>query len=166
MHEIANRDPFVGEIIRNKMYVDDCVDSYDDEKTAIQSLSRIRKILQGGNFVLHKFTSNSKEVMQELVGSSVSEKEFVFENEEITSTLGVKWIIPQDTFSFTVKKLKPSQGTKRSVLSELASLFDPIGILSPIITTAKILYQTVCKLSNKSWDDPIPIELLEQWENF
>lgn len=45
--------------------------------------------------------------------------------------LGLKWDPKSDTFSFNTK---PSSTilTKRKVLSDIANVFDPLGLLSPI----------------------------------
>ena len=55
--------------------------------------------------------------------------------------------------------------TKRGILSVLASLFDPHGILSPVGVTAKILFQDLCKLK-VGWDDPIPESFVETWKSW
>ena len=41
--------------------------------------------------------------------------------------------------------------TKRNLLSVLASLFDPSGIIRPLIVYVKVLFQEVCK-AKIDWD--------------
>ncbi|KAK9678912.1 Pao retrotransposon peptidase, partial [Popillia japonica] len=55
--------------------------------------------------------------------------------------------------------------TKRTILSTTAKMFDPIGLISPIIITAKILMQRLWEL-HISWDDEVPQEIKSEWENF
>ena len=64
--------------------------------------------------------------------------------------------------NFTLKTLSP---TKRNLLSVLASLFDPLGIISPVIVSAKILFQEVCK-DKVDWDENFTEELLHKWEGW
>ncbi|TNN16349.1 Gag-Pol polyprotein [Schistosoma japonicum] len=45
--------------------------------------------------------------------------------------------------------------TRRSILSSIASLYDPLGLLSPVILLAKQLLQRLCKLG-LGWDVEIP----------
>ncbi|KAL0871839.1 hypothetical protein ABMA27_004314 [Loxostege sticticalis] len=52
--------------------------------------------------------------------------------------------------------------TKRTVLREIASLFDPLGWLSPAIITAKIFMQKLW-LHGKDWDEIVPSQLKDEW---
>ena len=53
--------------------------------------------------------------------------------------LGVIWLAESDEFSFSSNINKNQNWTKRAVLSAYARLFDPIGLISPITISAKIL---------------------------
>ena len=53
--------------------------------------------------------------------------------------------------------------TKRSILNTMAAVFDPLGLLCPISVAAKILVQDLC-LEKVGWDDPLPQETLQKWE--
>lgn len=52
--------------------------------------------------------------------------------------------------------------TKRSILAATSKLYDPFGILSPVIILCKIIFQSVCK-SKMGWDDPVEMFMHEQW---
>ena len=54
-------------------------------------------------------------------------------------TLGMKWNRDKDTFSFTVKLKGKKEFSRRSLRSEVAGIFDPMGLASPVIVTAKML---------------------------
>ena len=45
-----------------------------------------------------------------------------------------------------------------------ASLFDPLGLLSPSVITLKVLFQDLCA-SRVDWDEPLSDELRRQWES-
>ena len=51
--------------------------------------------------------------------------------------------------------------TKRNILSIIASVYDPIGYLQPLVIMLKILFQEMCKLNIK-WDDNIGV-LVNKW---
>ena len=51
---------------------------------------------------------------------------------------------------------------KRNVLSVIASVYDPIGYIQPIVIKLKLLLQEVCSL-NVSWDEVISKQLLQKW---
>ncbi|XP_076056326.1 uncharacterized protein LOC143034275 [Oratosquilla oratoria] len=48
------------------------------------------------------------------------------------------------------------------MLSQLASTYDPLGLVLPIIVPAKILFQEATRLK-MSWDENIPISLCQKW---
>ena len=85
--------------------------------------------------------------------------------------LGVLWNKTTDTFIFRfdqlielARKLPP---TKRNVLRLTASVFDPLGIISPVIMQMKLLFQSLCS-QNYGWDTPLSEEHLnvfQQWVN-
>ena len=53
--------------------------------------------------------------------------------------------------------------TRRNLLSVLASLFDPLGIISPLIIYVKVLFQEVCK-AKIDWDEEFTGETRRKWE--
>ena len=51
------------------------------------------------------------------------------------------------------------------MLSLLASLFDPLGIISPVTVSMKALFQEIC--SNKfDWDKPLTGETKGKWDKW
>lgn len=85
---------------------------------------------------------------------------------EIIKTLGLMWNPMNDEFIFLTKV--PSKGrtpTKREVLSAIAKIFDPLGLISPVVVLAKILMQKLW-LAKLDWDDQISEPLIEEWDNF
>ncbi|XP_071056457.1 uncharacterized protein [Onthophagus taurus] len=55
--------------------------------------------------------------------------------------------------------------TKRHILSRIATIYDPLGLLSPIIVRAIIFMQQLWQL-NIDWDTNISEELQDIWTNF
>ena len=53
--------------------------------------------------------------------------------------------------------------TKREFLSFVASIYDPLGLLNPVIVKCKILFQKIC-LSKLKWDEKLSIENLNEWK--
>jgi len=52
---------------------------------------------------------------------------------------------------------------KRTVLSSIAQIFDPLGL--PVVVTAKILIQELWKLQ-LDWDESLPADILAKWLGF
>ena len=80
--------------------------------------------------------------------------------------LGLKWNYESDELLLTFDKLielsKTMTPTKRNLLKLSASLFDPLGIVSPVSVRMKILLQETCKL-HLEWDTPLPETLVKVW---
>ena len=55
--------------------------------------------------------------------------------------------------------------TKRTVLSQMSSLFDPLGLLGPAVVRAKIIMQALWKCQLE-WDTPLPVKFQEEWEAY
>jgi len=52
--------------------------------------------------------------------------------------------------------------TKRKILSEIAFLFNPLGLIGPVVTRAKIIMQKMWQLKIE-WDQPVPNSLQDEW---
>eukprot|EP00112_Aurelia_sp_Birch-Aquarium-sp1_P015208 Seg3350.1 transcript_id=Seg3350.1/GoldUCD/mRNA.D3Y31 product="hypothetical protein" protein_id=Seg3350.1/GoldUCD/D3Y31 len=59
----------------------------------------------------------------------------------------------------------PERVTKRTVLSGFASVYDPLGIVSPVLLTGKIWYRDICE-EGLSWDEEITGQLQQRWGKF
>lgn len=61
-----------------------------------------------------------------------------------TKTLGMIWAVERDIFRFDSTGLKRSDIiSKRSILSTIACLYDPLGLLGPVLLWAKLLYKFI-----------------------
>ena len=76
--------------------------------------------------------------------------------------LGLKWKKNSDQLAVTFPAKESEVVTKRSVLSHLASVFDPLGLAAPIVISGKFIYRSVCD-SQVPWDKELPEPLLKYW---
>ena len=85
---------------------------------------------------------------------------------KVGKLLGVLWDSETDTFLFNVYEVEREANqtpvTKRQLLRITASIFDPLGFLSPFTVKLKILFQTLC-VNNTKWDEPLSGEALQVW---
>jgi len=70
--------------------------------------------------------------------------------------------VQSDSFIFTVEFLDRPL-TRRGILSTVSSVFDSIGLVSPVILNGKNIVQEPCQDGAKS-DDAIRYELQYRWE--
>ena len=67
-------------------------------------------------------------------------------------------------FVFEIK-WKDCEATRRSVLSTIAGIFDPIGLIAPYVLTAKAILQGLCR-KGMGWDTPLTGSDLAAWEEW
>ncbi|GFW36702.1 integrase catalytic domain-containing protein [Trichonephila clavipes] len=100
-----------------------------------------------------------------LSGSESIEEEYVFLESDETKALGIIWNPKLDCFLFRIEQQRPTSFTKRMVLSTIARIFDPLGLLGPIITWAKIFMQRLWLLE-LGWSDELPFKEEKEWRRF
>ena len=83
--------------------------------------------------------------------------------------LGIQWDISNDCFYYQINsesnnKLN-SEVTRRNMLSVVSSIYDPLGLINPLIITGKLLFQEATRLK-LSWDEVVPHSLKYQFEDW
>ncbi|XP_062538947.1 uncharacterized protein LOC134207243 [Armigeres subalbatus] len=159
--------PNASTAIKKNVYVDDLIAGANSIEAAIQLRGELSNLLQKGGFRFRKWCSNALPVLAdlppELLGTQHSMK---FDPEESIKTLGIRWEPEADVFRFdvavTVQNQRP---TKRTILSAIAQLYDPLGIISPVVVSAKILMQNLWLLA-LGWDDEVSPDLGRKWTQF
>ncbi|XP_077276985.1 uncharacterized protein LOC143905440 [Temnothorax americanus] len=117
-------------------------------------------------FELRKWASSHSEALEGLDPSICSDAMLSFESadDQVLKVLGLRWHSQSDTFGFQINPLNRNC-TKRTILSEVARVFDPLGFLTPLTFTAKCLIQRLWTLKLE-WDDEPPLEVRRQWERY
>lgn len=157
--EIKSEWPDLAEKIQTNFYVDDYFDSAETSQEAQIIMHQTTGVLAKYGFSLKKWKSNESDILSKL---SDSEKDTSPCN--TFKTLGVQWHSESDCFVFVPFNLiSKTEWTKRSVLSEVCKLFDPLGWLSPCIILAKIFIQKLW-LIQVGWDEQLPPNITEKWE--
>ncbi|XP_011883775.1 PREDICTED: uncharacterized protein LOC105570933 [Vollenhovia emeryi] len=143
-------------------YVDDIFGGADSVSEAKVIVKQLSEICRAGGFPLQKWSSNYPEVLPPTDENSPLTVEI---EPTLHKILGLAWKPDKDTFHFSVLDFSTPTLTKRKIASEIARLYDPLGLISPVLIKAKIILQElwVVKIG---WDDPIPSELHERWVFF
>lgn len=55
--------------------------------------------------------------------------------------------------------------TKRVLLSDINRIYDPLGLLSPVLIKGKIFLQQLWSLK-LGWDSVLPVDLQDRWTRF
>lgn len=152
--------------IDKHFYMDDWLQGCSDIPSALSLIEQVSKILASAGFNLRQWTSNDEQLMDYFLSKehSVSDQ-YVIKDSQDSKTLGILWKPKDDIFCYSIKIEEIPVLTKRKMLSVISQIFDPLGLIGPIIIRAKILLQRLW-LSKVDWDDPIPNELYSSWNEF
>ncbi|KAH9639102.1 hypothetical protein HF086_009071 [Spodoptera exigua] len=163
--ERHNYDSVAIKALEQSFYMDDVLHGSHSVELAAKLKQDLITLLKSGGFNLRKWSSNVSALQDDTIGASRKQENFDFKELETSKTLGLRWNSKGDLFTFQ-SKIEPSNKTptKRSMLSDISKLFDPLGWLSPISTKLKLLFQQVW-LSSSQWDDKLPDPIGKEWLN-
>jgi len=91
------------------------------------------------------------------------------ENKSVTQVLGVNWETTRDTLfaDYRVVTVKAHEGpsTKSLLLQTNSRFYDPLGLMSPVLITGKLIFQdSWCR--GVGWDELLPDDLGTRWSNW
>ncbi|XP_018406879.1 PREDICTED: uncharacterized protein LOC108782971 [Cyphomyrmex costatus] len=149
--------PHSAAIISRDFYVDDLITGEESVQLLLETKIQISEILKTAGFELAKIRSNT----------SLCHNEYA-DNQELTDTkvLGLLWHSTADTLRYEATcDSVPAVITKRYILSIITQIFDPLGLIGPVIIKAKILLQSLWQLKIE-WDTPIPETIRFIWSSY
>ncbi|XP_068209141.1 uncharacterized protein [Palaemon carinicauda] len=128
--------PLVSDTIKRSFYVDDCLKSLPYKSLVSEMVKGTTEVLSKARFRLN-------------------------------TALGITWDVAGDELFFRVNLAQEcdTKVTRRKILSMLASIYDPLGLVNLITVKGKLWLQeaTICKLS---WDDSVPEGLARKWSQW
>ena len=157
---IKNEEPEVSRIIKEDFYVDNLLTGSNSIKELKTYKIKIEKHLNECGFPLRQWASNNPFVLE---GTTENMTSMIITDDKGIKTLGMLWNPVQDELQFVIKNEDKIKHTKRSLLSSISKIFDPLGLVNPITVRAKLMMQKLWTL-NDDWDDLIPIELENEWK--
>lgn len=159
--------PAAAKVLMQDTFVDDILTGADSDEAALACQQQIISLCAQGQFQLRKWASNSSEILKAVPASDCSISSAVLFDDEVETglkILGMQWSPKQDYFSYTFQS-PTSTTTKRSILSDLARIFDPLGFLAPITFLTKHLMQLLWT-TGIGWDEPVPENVLNIWKRY
>ncbi|GBN50878.1 hypothetical protein AVEN_270062-1 [Araneus ventricosus] len=151
--------PLASSVLLQDVYMDDVLTGEDNLIKAKDMQQQLISLFDRGGMELHKWSANN----QFLLCDEMKESDYSFSKE--TKTLGILWKPQPDCFGFNLIIEQSEVYTKRAVLSQIARIFDPLGLLGPIITKAKIFLQKLWLLK-LDWGDTLPLKENTEWQSF
>ena len=151
--------------VLTSFYIDDGLMGADSIERAIQLRKELQHLFQLGGFLLRKWKSSERNVLasipKELVDPKTN-KEIILED-EYTKVLGVQWNTVSDCFRPIISLPEPKRSlTKRTLVSDIARLYDVLGWCSPTIILMKIMLQRLWEMK-LAWDESVPADFERTW---
>ena len=130
---LEQRDTTVTALTENT-YVDNIMETGSDSDDLRKFKEESSIILEDAKFPIHKWESNIACLEDENMPNP-------------NKILGHVWDKQEDTLEFEAATMPENQPvTKRSILSRLGRVYDPLGMVSPTMAEGKHIFRDACKM--------------------
>jgi len=144
--------PKASKILLVGFYVDDVLTGSNNEDELRRNRDKLIQLMSCANLELGKWVSNTSLIKTHDTDPQLSP----------VKVLGLYWHSGKDILTYNIGLAENPDCTKRQVLFDVSRLFDPLGLLAPIVIQFKIIFQKLWLL-NLDWDDPLPTKLADNW---
>lgn len=151
--------------IQRDFYMDDWISGASDTSSALQIINEVTQIFSDSGFKLRQWISNDTEILKILSHQSGNLRYNIKDSKCSNKTLGIHWNASQDYFQYKTVERSQDNVTKRTLLSIIAQIFDPLGLIGPVVLTSKLILQNLWQ-SKLGWDEHVPSEILARWSDF
>jgi hypothetical protein len=155
------------QVLSDDFYVDDLLSGTSTVQEAIEVQRELSTLLDTAGFPLRKWASNNSTFLDTIPEEFRETRQTLsLDNEDGVTTLGLQWNPKTDELQVRNNNF-PSHSnytisTKRTILAITASIFDPLGLLSPAIIMYQMFLQQLW-LHKLDWDTQLPTSVQEQW---
>ena len=170
----------MAEKVISAFYIDDWSCGAANGEEAVELFKEVKSCLAAGGFNLRKWATNDEKVASKIAAYNrdiVDKSEEEVDKMENVSfaemsmgglseiepgkehkILGLNWDLNEDKIVLKLDKLaefaRDLELTKRNILSFPAKLFDPLGLIVPVIIPVQLLFQDLCR-KKYDWDAPL-----------
>ncbi|KFD66212.1 hypothetical protein M514_14261 [Trichuris suis] len=148
-----------------QFYVDSYLDSFSNAKEAIAHCVALREATARGGFPLVKWASTRPEVLLSFPEGerSLTSLDLSPGTHQLEGVLGLLWDSREDAFRFAVTIPVGPVKTKRELFGSVARLYDPMGLLAPVVVKAKwMMRQATCE--SAGWDTVISEDIQRDYQ--
>ncbi|XP_065180039.1 uncharacterized protein LOC135810477 [Sycon ciliatum] len=145
--------------IARDLYVDNLITTVYSPEEGIHLYKEAKQLFSDASMNLRDWTSNSDKVLDKI-------QEIDRLPSASTKVLGLKWDSKADNIAVSNSINEKSVGpvTKRSVLNKVASVFDPLGLMTPSTLQGKRYLRRLWE-EGLEWDAPLSAPMLLEWDN-
>ena len=159
LHLSKYSDEISSDIQRN-LYVDNLITGVSSTQDGIIYYKETKSIFEKAGMNVCQWSSNDKYIMENM-------KKDDRYDENMIKVLGLIWKIHDDQLSICKFILNDDDVilTKRKMLKIIASVFDPLGFICPILIEAKVLMKDIWK-EGLNWDEKVSDDTLNKWKRW
>ncbi|XP_058837794.1 uncharacterized protein LOC131693727 [Topomyia yanbarensis] len=179
LQQLANDEqqnyPVAAKATSEDFYVDDFLSGAKTVEEAVELRVQMEAMFDSAGLKLRKWASNSSAALMDVPEEDRALQQTIeFSMDQTIKSLGLHWEPHTDRLKYRIETpcFEPSKTvTKRSALSCIAKLFDPLGLVSPVVVTAKIFMQALWSLKGENgkpidWDRELPEPMRERWTSY
>ena len=136
--------------LKENTHVDNVMKTGEEEQELKKFKIEATSILESERFPVHKWESDVETLESE-------------DSTDPSKILRITWDKRDDTLEVQVPEPSDNQLlTKRGILSHLASIYNPLGIISPTTVKGKQIYRDACN-ETKGWNADVSDQLKRDW---
>lgn len=155
--------PAAAQSLRQDCYMDDIITGARTLEEAMELQKQLGELLSRGR--LRKWRSNDQRSLEHLNEQCKTDDLLKLDGQGALKTVGLLWNANGDVLQFSVQTSETYRVTKRNVLSKIAQIFDPLGLIGPVLINAKIVMQQLWQLK-LDWDESLPQSLYTTWNTY
>ena len=142
--------------IRENIYVDNVITGTKSTQNATQFYRDSKQIISKAGMNLRDWASNDADVLDEIPFKDRSAGQNI-------KVLGLTWNIKDDQLIINFTQTdQTSELSKRAVLRQIASVYDPLGLFSPVTLPGKLFLQALW-IKKLDWDESLSSHDEKEW---
>jgi hypothetical protein len=135
--------------IAENIYVDNIMIPATNENEIKSLCQETIKMFDGAKMNVREFNSNSPGL------ETCVSPDKLFPSTEKSKILGLNWDVKRDMLKIRFESSERQVLTRRTMLSFISGVFDPLGVVSPALLLLKLILAEVCSGQNGiMWDEP------------
>ena len=168
----AETEPAAVKSIQNDSFVDDLVLGAESVDQLEELCERVVFVMKAGGFKLAKWMSPHLKILHKFLDTVDAKAWSAISGDTLTAALGIGWDLKTDCYTLKLPAIVIRELiSKRNMLSDIASIFDPPGHYAPVTHFVKVLFQLLWADIKLEWDTnliirrPDVVEIWSKWVN-
>ena len=145
-------------VLNSQFYCDNLLMTSNDTEELYYIYTESISRMQRGGFELVSWNSNNPK-LREIMKQDDTLSEHGLTKEKV---LGYTYCLDSDVFKIANNNVSLNCNTKRSILSQISSVFDPLGLCLPVTVRGKFIMKSLWS-QKLSWDTQIKNNITNDW---